>query len=266
MLTKTYPPAGDSKLAALRLICLPFAGGGTALYHRWRRFLPPSMQLHPVCLPGRENRLDEPLWTDLHAAARQVADEIQPVLAAPFALLGHSMGAWLALELGRELQRRGLPRPALLIVAASRPPHLPAAGGPPMHGLPDDEFVAVVQQRFDGIPPAVRDNAELLRLLLPAIRADIQMMETYQPGEEPPLDVEILALGGATDRAVAIGDLAEWRRHTSRRCSTRLLPGGHFFLFRDEESPPEEAADGARQESRPTAALQLILARLESYL
>ena len=100
-----------------------------------------------------------------------------------------------------------------------------------LHKLPDAEFVDQMSRHFDGIPPSVRENEELLQLLLPALRADMQLLETYEYAEEPPLETDVLALGGSEDRAVTATALADWRRHTSQRFSSRLVPGGHFFLF-----------------------------------
>ena len=60
-------------------------------------------------------------------------------------------------------------------------------------------------------------HEELLQLLLPAMRADMELLETYEYVDEPPLETDILAIGGTEDRAVSATALADWRRHTSER-------------------------------------------------
>ena len=237
-----YLPTDISPTAEVQLFALPYAGGGAAGYFRWRSALLPTVDVVPIQLPAREARIGEPPISELHTLVTEVADAVEPLLDRPFALLGHSMGAWLAFELARELRRRGARSPSLLIVAASPAPHRPQQGTP-LHKLPDAEFVEEVSRRFDGIPPAVRANAELLQLLLPALRADLQLIETYEYADEPPLEVDILALGGTEDRAVSATALADWRRHTARGFSHRMLPGGHFFLFQATE--PESAGQSA---------------------
>jgi medium-chain acyl-[acyl-carrier-protein] hydrolase len=249
------PTTPDTPQAALRLVCLPYAGGGSAVYHRWRPAMPQGVELVPVCLPGREGRVGEPVAPDLTAVAIQVADGIAPQLDRPYVLLGHSMGAWLAFELARELRRRNARLPELLVVAASAAPDAPRSAEP-LNTLPDDQFVNRLRQRFDGIPPAVRDNPELLALVLPMLRADVRLVETYQYQPEPPLDVEVLALGGTEDPSVSAAELAGWRKHTTAKFSVRLLPGGHFFLFRgDGPQPPDPGTP-------VSPALQLILNRM----
>jgi surfactin synthase thioesterase subunit len=242
-----YLPTDLSADPALRLFALPYAGGGTAGFFRWRPALPTGVDLVPIRLPGREARIGELPIGDLRQLITEIADAVVPLTDRRFVLLGHSMGAWLAFELARELRRRGGRMPCLLIAAASPAPHR-RCEAEPMHQLPDDEFVAEMIRRFDGIPPAVHANAELLQLLLPAMRADVELLETYEYADEPPLETDVLAIGGTEDRAVSATALADWRRHTSRRFSHRMLPGGHFFLF-----PPAE-----QETSVQGAAVRLI--------
>jgi medium-chain acyl-[acyl-carrier-protein] hydrolase len=164
------------------------------------------------------------------------------------------MGAWLAFELARELRRRGAQMPVALVVAASPAPQRRRSGDL-LHRLSDDEFIAEMSRRFDGIPHAVRSNAELVKLLLPAMRADMELLETYEYTEEPPLATDILALGGTEDRAVSLTAIADWRAQTAGQFTSRMFPGGHFFLF-----PPAESA-GA--ELPP--AVRVVAEKLASY-
>jgi surfactin synthase thioesterase subunit len=250
-----YLPTDFVADPALRLFALPYAGGGAAGFYRWRPVMPEGVEILPIQLPGREARIGEPPIGNLRSLVTKIADAVVPLTDRRFVLLGHSMGAWLAFELAREFRRRGARMPCLLIAAASPAPHRPS-GSEPMHQLPDDEFVAEMIRRFDGIPPAIRANSELLQLLLPAMRADVALLETYEYTDEPPLDTDVLALGGTEDRAVSATALADWRRHTSQRFSSRLLPGDHFFLFPTSE----------QENHQQPAAVRLIADLLERRL
>ena len=217
--------------ASVRLVCLPFAGGGSAPFYRWRSAVPDWIELAPVTLPGHDGRLAEPPLTDLRTLVAVLVDDLQPTLDKPFVLLGHSMGAWLAFEMARELRRRGGRLPELLVVAANRAPHVHLAESP-IHGLPDQEFLDVLGRRYGGIPPAVSASRELLQLLMPALRADIQMIETYQLSRmSRRWRWRFLRWAASMTRPFRAAQLEGWRHHTSLACSVSLLPGGHFFLF-----------------------------------
>jgi medium-chain acyl-[acyl-carrier-protein] hydrolase len=240
-----YLPNDLSPAATLRLVALPYAGGGAAPYYRWRQTLDSRIELVPIQLPGREGRISEPPLTDLGTLVTEIANAMTPVLDRPYAILGHSMGGTIAFELAREMRRRSERLPELLIVAASAAPHQQQSEQS-MSSLSDDAFIAEMNRRFHGIPSAVLEHKELLQLLLPALRADMALLETYKFLDEPPLDLEILALGGTEDRAVSRTQLAEWRRHTSANFSQRMFPGGHFFLFPASERSPAEVPAAVR--------------------
>lgn len=245
---------------AIRLVCLPYAGGGTASYHKWRPHMLLRVDLLPVSLPGHDGRLKEAPYTDLKALANALREDLSRfALDKPYVLMGHSMGAVLAFEMARSLRRHGHRPPELLIATGCPPPHLIAVKQP-LHTLPDDELQDVLQARYGGIPKVVRENPELWRILVKPMRADFEMIDKYAYEDEPPFDVPLLVLGGTEDAAVPAGKLMEWRRHTTQDCSIRLLPGNHFFAF-NGGPVAEEGGDANREE--PTPALRVILQRLE---
>lgn len=250
-----YLPNDFPADAQLLAFAFPYAGGGAAPYFRWRSLMPRKIDLVPLMLPGREARIAEPAISHMQLLVTEVADAIAPLVDRPYALVGHSLGAWIALEVARELRRRSAPLPRALVVAASPAPQRSRANGA-LHQLPDSDFVVEMIRRFDGIPPVVQANQELLQLLLPAMRADMQMLETYKYVDESPLAADIIALGGADDRAVTATALVDWRQHTTGSFTTRLWPGGHFFLF-----PTEQTAAGPL-----SPAAQWITTRLARYL
>lgn len=225
------------------------------MFHRWTRHLPDDVAMVPIRLPGREDRLNEQPYTDLSQLADDAAAAIADVQYQPYLLVGHSFGGYVALETLRRLLRIGYPPPAKLVVAACGAPRTGKARQP-IADLPDDEFVAAVSERYDGIPAAVRERADLLAMVLPALRADMRMIEGYDNATIEPVDTDILALGGADDVGVAPSRLNEWRQLTTGRFAMRLFPGGHFFLH-----PQARRAD-AGTEVPATAPLSLIVSML----
>src|SRR5438034_8696457 len=218
----------DSPAARVRLFCLPYAGGGASVFRPWTNLLPPAIQVCPVQLPGREERLREPPYTSLTAAVDDLIPELLPLVDRTFALFGHSMGGAVAFELARELRRRGS-SPAWLFVGASRAPHRQAAT-PKLSALSDPLLVETVQQKYGGIPEAIRRTPELTDLLVPVLRADLSVLDSYRYCAEPPLPCPISSFGGVDDRAIPQDDLLAWREHTAGSFEFQLLPGTHFFV------------------------------------
>jgi medium-chain acyl-[acyl-carrier-protein] hydrolase len=217
---------------SVRLWCFPYAGASASLYHGWKSRLVPSVEVRGVELPGRGARFLEPPLTRLPPLVRLLADELEPHLASPYAFYGHSLGGLLAFELARELRRRERPQPVHLFVAGCWPPD--DRGAPTfLHRLGDADFVEVVR-RFGAMPAEVLEDDELLACVIDALRADFEVAETYEYGDEPPLDCGISVLWGQGDNAVL--DLTAWRRQTRGAFSIRLLRGPHLFLHSSLDS------------------------------
>src|ERR1051326_791724 len=214
--------------ARLRLFCFPYAGGGASAFRSWSRDLPPEVDIRPVQLPGRERRLMEEPYDDLTPLITAVKDALLPFLTEPFAFFGHCLGALIAFELSRQVQAMYGLQPAALFVSGHRAPHLPDRF-PPAHRLPDSEF-AVELRRRNGTREEVLQNPAVMRLVLPLLRADFTICETYlfTPGET--LRCPITAFGGAEDPAVLLEELEGWSKQTSGPCAVQVLPGDHFFL------------------------------------
>ncbi len=227
--------------AAWRLFCFPYAGGGLPAFRGWAEGLP-TMEVWSAQLPGRGARIHEPPFTRMRPLVEWLAGEIVPLLDRPAAFFGHSLGALAAFELARELRRAGQPMPAHLFLSACGAPHRPAAR-PPIHALPEAEFLAEVR-RLNGTPASLLENDELMRLLLPALRADFAARETYQHRPEPPLDCPCSVFGGSQDARVSRETLDAWREHTTAAFSLQMFPGDHFFAFTDARLVLEAIAAG----------------------
>jgi medium-chain acyl-[acyl-carrier-protein] hydrolase len=210
------------------MFCLPYAGGGASIYRGWGASLPADVEVCPVQLPGRENRMREEPIRRPEPLSKAIADALQPYMNLPFVFFGHSMGAMLSFEIARELRRRGQAQPLHIFVSGRRAPHLPAREEP-IYALPEPEFLLKLRE-LNGTPEEVLQHEELMRLLIPILRADFEVNETYDYTPEEPLDCGVSAFGGLGDEDVTRDDTAAWQEHTRGRFRMRMLPGDHFFI------------------------------------
>jgi medium-chain acyl-[acyl-carrier-protein] hydrolase len=85
-------------------------------------------------------------------------------------------------------------------------------------------------QQLQGTPQAILQNDELMKALLPAVRADFTLAETYCFIEDGMLDCPLSVFGGIQDEEIKRDDLLAWLELTSGPSVVRMLPGDHFFL------------------------------------
>lgn len=211
--------------ATVRLFCFPYAGSGPSIFNAWPAGLRHSVEAFGIVYPGHEARLAERPLRDLGAIAASLVDDILPLLDRPYAFFGHSMGAYVAFELARRLPARGT-RPDHVFLSGAGAPHLP----PPcvLHDLPGAAFLRELI-RLDGFPPEILRSAELVRHVLPVLRADFTACETYAV---PPtlVDFPITAFAGRGDARADVARVEAWDRFAGVSFDREVFDGGHFFV------------------------------------
>jgi medium-chain acyl-[acyl-carrier-protein] hydrolase len=111
-----------------------------------------------------------------------------------------------------------------------------------MHCLDTPHFLDEMQRRYGGIPQQVIEDEELCALLVPTLRADVTMIETYAYTPEAPLDCGVTVFGGRTDRMVEEASLALWRAQTRGGFRLQMASGDHFFPQSAQARLPESIA------------------------
>jgi medium-chain acyl-[acyl-carrier-protein] hydrolase len=212
-----------------RLLCFHHAGGSPAAFRPWLDDLPAHVELLVVRLPGREARLRETPLTRVPEIVGPLAKALAPLCdGVRVVCFGHSLGALLAFEFARELRRQALSSLDALVVSGRNAPGFGRTLL--LHQLSDAELVAEVQRIYGGIPPAILDEPELLKLTLPVLRADLTLNEAYVFEDEPPLDCPIHAYAGLDDPRVGAAGLEAWGRQSSASFEWAQLEGEHFYL------------------------------------
>ncbi|WAL67948.1 alpha/beta fold hydrolase [Amycolatopsis cynarae] len=215
--------------AAVRLVCLPHAGGSATAYFPFSRAaneIGLAAEILAVQYPGRQDRRGERCFDDVGAMADAIAEDLGLWQDRPMALFGHSMGATLGYEVARRLETRGA-RPLGLFASACRAPS--AQRIEYVHQRDDEGLIAALKE-LSGTDSAVFGDDELLRMVLPAVRGDYTAVETYRHRAGRELDCPIQVLVGDTDPVTDLPEAQAWRAHTTGGCAVEVFPGGHFYL------------------------------------
>ncbi|GHE70860.1 alpha/beta fold hydrolase [Streptomyces lavendulocolor] len=218
---------------ALTLVCVPHAGAGPGVYRPFARHLAPHLSLRIVHLPGRESRIGEPALDNLPEVVRTALPQLAPELRGRFALWGHSMGGFVAFEVARVLEARFGLRAECVVVSGCQAPRSPERAALPQRRALDDDELWLSAIELNGIPDEVAGNDALRKLLLPTLRADFAVFETYEYRPGPALGCPLHVFAGRDDTEAAAADMAAWQLETRSEFTLTELSGGHFFHLDD---------------------------------
>jgi medium-chain acyl-[acyl-carrier-protein] hydrolase len=213
----------------IRLFCFPSAGAGALIYRPWLSAFPRYVEVIPVELPGRGARAKETPFVDVRGLANKLIQGLASSFEQPYALFGHSVGALLAFEIALQAKTK----PEHLFVSAHRSPECHYMGRV-LHTLPD---VALCNELslLGGMSAVLLREPDVMRLLLPVIRADLRMTEAYLPRKtSSALPCPVTAFGAVDDPRVPLSQMKDWRLHTTQSFNLHAMRGGHFYLQRPD--------------------------------
>jgi pyochelin biosynthetic protein PchC len=231
---RCYRPA---PAARLRLVCMPHSGGGASFFRAWALAAPASVELVSVQYPGREDRTGDPPVAHMLDLADHIERAIAQLEPLPVALFGHSLGAAVAHEVARLHEARGSELVRLVVSGRGAPRRLRHETS----HLLDDEALWADVRRLGGTDDTLLDSAELRALVLPALRSDLRLVETYRAAPGPPVTAPIGALVGDRDPKASVAEVAGWWEETTGAFALRVVPGGdHFYLARRRDEALHE--------------------------
>jgi surfactin synthase thioesterase subunit/3-oxoacyl-(acyl-carrier-protein) synthase/acyl carrier protein len=237
----------------IRVFCFPYGGGSASIYRDWHHDFPETIEVCPIQLPGRENRLNEMPISEMKGLIKTLISELRPYLNVPFLFFGHSMGALIAYELTRELKKQNLPLPMHLFVSAFPDPRLPAKGlnnllthlnknnitlnsmdsGVAISKLSDEQLL-ILSDAFNqhGLTD-YKDyllNREITKILLPIFINDMKLIKDYRYQHVNPLDIPLTVFLSKCDAWIPYDDHLSWQEHTSKSCTFHEYDAEHLFI------------------------------------
>lgn len=238
--------------ANVRLFCLPYGGGGASVYRDWQKHFPEQIEICPIQLPGRENRIDEAALHSLPELVDILAQQLEPLLDLPFAFFGHSFGALIAFELSRHLRRERRATPIHLFASAYPAPQRPSTSlnkllahlqeeNIDLFSLSSEKLIQLEETQLATLSRIFHDHGlidyadermskEIIQVLLPIFIADMNIVKTYHYQREKPLDLDLTLFYGEKDSWVPIAELGGWEGETSGRFQSQGFEGGHLFV------------------------------------
>jgi surfactin synthase thioesterase subunit len=210
------------------MLCFPYAGGSASIYYEWSKLMPNEVEVIGIELPGRGKRFTEECNSQLDLLVSELSEAIINNIEPPFLFFGHSLGAVVSYEVARKLRKLHYPLPVLLIISGRAAPHLEVEREK-IDNMSDFEFKQLLK-RVNGIPEQAFQNNELMKLVLPIIRADFILSSSYVHQKEAPLPCSIVMFSGENDHGISIEHIRAWEEHTSCNFSYYIFEGDHFFI------------------------------------
>ena len=231
MKTNTLTRSLPREREAISMICFPYAGGNPSIFQDWGRFLGSGFEVVAATLPGRSSRMTEKPLTSWQDLLDDAWHHLQQHLENPHILFGHSFGGRAAYELLHYIERRGLRTTTQLIVSGCRSPQY-CQNQPMMHPLSDGAFLSAIKT-MNGTPKAVLEHPEIMKLLLPTIRADMMLSEIWTDYHNSKTHAPISVILGRDDPIESRASVVGWKEFTHAAFEIVEIDGGHFNI--DEE-------------------------------
>lgn len=212
----------------MELFAIPFAGGSEHCYRDLEKQFT-AIQMTVLALPGRGKLISQPCITSIDDMVNYLFQELQERLYQPYALFGHSMGAFIACMLSRKIDSAGLPMPKAVMLSGRKAPSIKEHEI--KHTMPTAQFRTMLQE-LGGVPDAVWQDEDIMTLFEPILRADFELLETFQYQEQQALDVPFYLYLGKDDE-ISAEQAQAWQKETSQPLNITYFKGGHFYFQQD---------------------------------
>lgn len=229
---KWFATIKQNPKAEIKMFCFPYGGGNASVFTGWPKFLPDFVELYAIQLPGRANRISESPIVNMNDLLTKLSLLLVRYIDRPYVFFGHSLGALIAFEISKRMEKVFGYQPEWLFLSAHSPPGLERKIK--LYELSDDDFISEIRKK-NGTPKEIFDNEELLSYVLPVLKSDYKLSETYSYNDLTKVNIPLHVFGGDYDLTVTEKILMLWKDFsTSNEFSFKSFPGDHFFLNKNQ--------------------------------
>jgi surfactin synthase thioesterase subunit len=212
---------------AFQLFMLPFGGGNETSYAKFESYLDSSITMVNGEAPGKGRRIKEPLLKNIYLIAEEYYRQFKPLIKEPYAIYGHSMGAYLTHIITQRIREDNLPLPKHLFLTSKIAPS--RNYNKKRSVMTNEQFITHLKE-LKGMPDAVLNNEELLQIFLPVIRTDFDAIDNYKYIAQRPYPVDMTVICGSNEN-VPDDQLTDWQKETSGEFHFSRWEGDHFWIF-----------------------------------
>jgi len=213
----------------VNLICFPYAGGSKYSYLSFESIAPKGVNVIPIELPGRGERLLEPLLFDVNSMVDDLFVQLQDLIHKPYVIFGHSMGALLGFLVVKKITENSLSLPLHLIVSGLEGPSVKDERKKNRASLPADEFIEELKI-LGGISNEIFEDISFLSFFEPILRADFKAIEQHKYSKGNALDIPICVLFGSEEE-FSLTEALFWQEESNFEVEVIQFSGDHFFIF-----------------------------------
>lgn len=200
-------------------------------YQKFVQNAPDGVAFITLTTPGKDQRLQEPLLTDMNLLAKQYAEQIINSGETDYLLYGHSMGALMAHLVVHELKNQNGNLPKHVVVSSYPAPiHHYDRGRRTM----DDLAFIKHMKKLGGLPPRLLAEPSLMKVFLPILRADITAIDDFRYEETEKHDIPMTVLFGSKEEQLQ-SVILDWQKESTAKVTIQRMEGGHFFIFEQLE-------------------------------
>ncbi|MBB2482750.1 thioesterase [Bacillus sp. APMAM] len=198
------------------------------MYNKWGEHFVNNIEVIPIELAGRGSRFHHGHYRNMDEAVSDVFNEIfRRLKGEPYAIFGHSMGAYIAYEVLLRIMELNEYKPCHIFVSGKGAPC--ESKEKAVSALSNEELFSHLIG-MGGVPEELLNHKDLAEIFLQAIRNDYRIIEEYNHEKVKITETELTVLMGTEDMTMGLSEAKGWRKYTDKNCSIYQIKGNHFFI------------------------------------